>query len=254
MLRQFSHFKNFALAATDGEIGKIKELYFDDQRWIVRYVVVNTGGWLTGRKVLLPPQTLGLIDDEKELIAVHLTKTQVEQSPSIDYDKPISRRYEEEWHRYYGYSGYWLTPGPVAFGAAISGAEFQPAEPPRKSEGPKVDPHLRSSTDVTGYSIHASDGDIGHVDDFIVDDGEWTILYIVISRSFWAGKKVLISPDWIERISWHEMKVFVPLSRDTIRDAPEWDDSQPISREFEGQLFDYYGRRGIGRSRFDQPV
>jgi uncharacterized protein YrrD len=244
MLRHFSHIKNFALAAIDGEIGKIKELYFDDQTWVVRYVVVNTGGWLTGRKVLLSPQTLGLIDDENKLIGVHLTKMQVEQSPPIDHDKPISRQYEEEWHRYYGHPAYWLEPGPIPLGAVAPGVGFASDIGDRESNISKGDPHLRSTTEVIGYSIHATNDDIGHVDDFLVDDDGWEIRYIVITQSLWSGKRVIISPDWIDRISWREMKVFVPLSRETIRDAPPWDDSQPITREFEERLFDYYGRRG----------
>jgi hypothetical protein len=107
-----------------------------------------------------------------------------------------------------------------------------------------ADPHLRSTSEVMGYSIHATDGDIGHVDDFLVDDSVWAIGYVVISRSWWPGKKVILSPECIERVSWEEMKVFLPLTRETIKDAPDWDDSQPLSRAFEQQLHDYYGRRG----------
>jgi uncharacterized protein YrrD len=243
MLRPFSHIKNFALAARDGEIGKVKELYFDDQNWIVRYVVVDTGGWLSGRKVLLSPTSFGAIADESKLIAVHLTKERIENSPPIEADKPVSRQHEEEWHRYYGYPGYWLAPEAIAFGSVpvVTGVQAPPFEEAKGSEE-RGDPHLRSTSELTGYSIHATDGDIGHVDDFIVDDEGWAIRYVVISRSWWPRKKVILSPEWIERVSWEESDVFVPLSRETIKNAPDWDESHPISRTFEQRLFDYYGR------------
>ena len=240
MLRQFTNFKNFALAARDGEIGKVKELYFDDQSWIVRYVVVDTGGWLTGRKVLLAPQSFGTIDEESKLIAVHLTKEQIENSPPIEADKPVSRQHEEEWHRYYGYPGYWLAPEAIAFGTAPQLAEAVTETREAKSEG-RGDAHLRSTSEVAGYSIHAADGDLGHVDDFIVDDGGWSIRYVVVSRS-WLGKKVILSSEWIERVSWEERSVFVRLTREAIKNAPEWDDSQPITRRFEERLFGHHER------------
>jgi hypothetical protein len=242
MLRPFTDIKNFALAATDGEIGKVKELYFDDKNWTVRYVVVDTGGWLTGRKVLLAPRSFGMIDQEAKRITVHLTREQIENSPSIDADKPVSRQHEEEWHRYYGYPGYWMMPEAIAFGVAPLAETVSAAREAKNEE--HGDPHLRSTSEVTGYSIHATDGDIGHVDDFIVDDGDWAIRYVVISRSWWPGKKVMLSSEWIERVSWDARQIFVPLSRETIKGAPDWDDTQPLSRADEQRLFDYYEMRG----------
>ncbi len=245
MLRQFSDIKNFALAAHDGEIGKVKEFYFDDQSWAVRYVVVDTGGWLTGRKVLIAPRSFGMIDEKARLIAVHLTKEQIENSPPIETDKPVSRQFEAEWYRYYGYPGYWLAPEAIAFGGMAPLPDAVAAEQAKREERvTSGDPHLRSTSEVSGYSIHATDGDIGHVDDFLVDDSAWAIRYVVISRSWWPGKKVILSPEWIARVSWEEMKVFIPLTRETIRTAPDWDDTQPIGRAFEQRLHDYYGRRG----------
>jgi len=245
MLRQFSDIKNFALAASDGEIGKAREFYFDDESWIVRYLVVDTGGWLTGRSVLIAPQSLGPVNEERELIAVKLTKAQVENSPPVEMEKPVSRQYEEEFHRYYGYPGYWLAPEIVGLGAAPSMAEAVPEllakENVRNDRG---DPHLRSTSEVDGYAIHATDGDIGQVDDFIVDDADWAIRYLVISRSWWPGKKVILATEWTDQVSWEERKVVVPLAREAIKDAPEWDDTQPITRDFETRLHDYYGRKG----------
>ncbi|HEY5777819.1 MAG TPA: PRC-barrel domain-containing protein [Terrimicrobiaceae bacterium] len=248
MLRAFHDIKNFRLAAEDGDIGKVKEFYFDDRSWIVRYVVVDTGGWLPGRKVLLLPRSLGTISEESRHIAVHLTKEQIEHSPSIETDKPVSRQFEEKWYRYYKHPAYWVGAEAVSFGtgpAAVAMQE-QDVEEARKVESvqERGDPHLRSTSEIIGYSIHASDGKIGHVDDFIVDDEAWRMRYIVILRSWWPGKKVILSSEWIERMSFEAKEVFVALSRETIENAPEWNHAEPISREFEQRLFDYYGRPG----------
>lgn len=241
MLRPFSHIKDFALAARDGEIGKVKDLYFDDQNWTVRYVIVDTGGWLTGRKVLLSPTSFGAIDDDGKLIAVHLTKERIENSPPIEADKPVSRQHVEELYRYYGHPGYGLVPEAIAFGAVpvVTPVQAEDAQPIEE----RSDPHLRSIGEVMDYGIHATDGEIGKVDGFIIDDEGWAIRYVVILRSWWAGKKVILSPEWIDRVSWERSEVFVPLSRETIKHAPDWDDSHPISREFEEKLFAYFGRK-----------
>jgi hypothetical protein len=241
MLRRLSEIKNFALAARDGEIGKVKELYFDDESWVTRYLVADTGGWLTGRQVLVSPKALGMINEERQVVSVDLTKSQVEKSPSIETDKPVTRQYEEAWHQYYGYPGYWFAPEAIAFGTTPPLAEVPPADREPREKG---DPHLRSTSEVTGYSIHANDGDIGHVDDFIVDDGDWMIRYIVISRGGLPGRTVILATEWTDQVSWEERKVFVPLTREAIKDAPEWNEAQPITRAFETRLHDYYGRKG----------
>ena len=118
--------------------------------------------------------------------------------------------------------------------------------PPEKSEG---DPHLRSTDQVTGYYVQATDGEIGHVHDYIVDDETWTIRYIVVNtRNWWPGKKVLVSPRWIKRVSWEESKLFVDLSRESIRNSPAYDPSKPVSLDYEGRLFGHYGQKNDGES------
>jgi hypothetical protein len=244
MLRPFSNLQNFALAARDGEIGKVKELYFDDQSWIVRYVVVDTGKWLATRKVLLAPQAFGLIDEDSRLIAVHLTRQQIENSPPIETDQPVSRQHEEDFHRYYGYPAYWLGIDTAAL-TGIPAFAPPPMENRAESAGrPSGDPHLRTTEEVDGYAVHAREGEIGHVADFIVDEEGWSLRYVVISLSWLPTRKILLAPGWIDRVSWDDMQVFVPLTRDTIQEAPEWDDAEPINRAFEERLYAYYGQHG----------
>ena len=239
MLRQFHDLKNFTLATRDGEIGKIKELYFDDVSWTVRYIVVDTGTWLMDRQVLIAPAALGAIDAEHHAISVQLTKEQIQQSPPIDADMPVSRQHEIEWHQYYGYPGYWLSPASITFGAAPM-IPVPVLDVPHQDLG---DPHLRSLDEVHGYTIHASDGgEIGKVDDLILDDQGWAIRYFVVSLG-WLGKKFIFSPEWVKTVSWDDASVFVSLDLQTIQEAPEWTHDQPMTREYEQQLHDYYGRR-----------
>lgn len=241
MLLTFSSIKNFSLAATDGEIGRIKELYFNDHGWRVRYLVVDTGGWLSGRRVLIAPRLLGMVDGLAAHIGVNLTRAQVEQSPPIDADKPLSRQYEEAWHTHYNLPGYWLTPEAVAFGAMPSDAAIGA---PVEREWQTDDPHLRSTGEVFGYAVHARDGEVGKLDDLVLDDDEWRIRYLSIEQSFWSGRRVVLAPEWIEELSLEEQRVMVSVDCETIKKAPEWLGAEPMNREFEERLHAHYERKG----------
>jgi uncharacterized protein YrrD len=258
MLRPFHSLRSARLAASDGEIGHVQDFYFDDEHWTVRYLVVNTGSWLFEREVLVAPQTVGEVDLERGTIAVHLTREQVRESPSVDVDKPVSRQQEEELHRYYGWSPYW---SPVDEGAGmmlppvalVPPPAFAPppvvsedTEPNLASEERRADPHLRSGAELlSGYTIHAEDGEIGRVDDVILDDQGWRVRYFVIHTGPWfLGKDVLLPPEWIERISYDRTEVSVKLPRSAIKDAPSFRRGAPLSREDEQKLYDHYGRKG----------
>jgi uncharacterized protein YrrD len=243
MLRSASHLKGTTIAATDGDIGSVQDLYFDDLTWTIRYLMVDTGTWLPGRQVLISPRSVGTVTDE-DRIPVALTRSQVENSPSTDTDKPVDRQYEEEYSRYYGYPYYWT--GPYRWGATAYPGEALafPVAPEMLYPPPAGDPSLRSVRNVTGYYIEATDGDLGHVEDFIVDTGEWALRYMVVdTRNWWPGKKVLISPQWIREMSWPESRVHVDMTKDAIKQAPEYDPDQPLAREYETRLFGHHGRR-----------
>jgi sporulation protein YlmC with PRC-barrel domain len=243
MMRSASHLKGTTIAATDGDIGSVQDLYFDDLTWTIRYLMVDTGTWLPGRQVLISPRSVGTVTDEHR-IPVALTRSQVENSPSTDTDKPVDRQYEEEYSRYYGYPYYWT--GPYRWGATAYPGEALalPVAPEMVYTPPTGDPSLRSVRNVTGYYIEATDGDLGHVEDFIVDTGEWALRYMVVdTRNWWPGKKVLISPQWIREMSWPESRVHVDMTKDAIKQAPEYDPEQPLAREYETRLFGHHGRR-----------
>lgn len=243
MLIKVKTLKGFKLDAIDGEIGKVKEIYFDDKYWAMRYLVADTGGWLTGRLVLISPYALGTIDKEAETIQVSLTKKQIEDSPSLDSERPVSRQFEETYYGYYGWPRYWA--GSFMWGQYpyISGYKENLASHVEQKNS--WDPHLRSSNFVTGHNIQANDGEIGHVEDFIIDDKSWSIRYLVIdTKNWWPGKKVILSPSWIERLSLDKEKVMVNLSKESIKGSPEYSDDLLLTREYESDLYNYYKLNG----------
>ncbi|MBF0408087.1 MAG: PRC-barrel domain-containing protein [Candidatus Riflebacteria bacterium] len=241
MLTKVKTLKGYTLNSRDGEIGAAREFFFDDQNWVIRYLVADTGNWLTGRQVLISPYALTAVSKEKQQITVDLTKKQIETSPALETDKPVSRQFEDAYYAFYGWPMYWT--GPHMWGPYPS--IVRDREKLKKSiRGEKAwDPHLRSTHDVSGHYIQALEGELGHVDDFIIDDETWAIRYLVIdTQNWWPGKKVMVSPQWIDRISWSESKVFINLSRDAIKIAPEYSEESLITRDYESALHKYYNK------------
>ena len=257
MLHSIQEMNGYTIQASDGEIGTVDQFLFDDQQWTIRYLVVDTGGWLSGRRVLISPISVKAANWNEQVIGLSLTKQQVEQSPGIYQDLPVSRHKEAELAQYYGYQPYWggvgywgagLYPGPLLYASpAVPNPATAPAVPAGTTTRQdadtqeRADPHLRSTREVSGYTIQARDGEIGQVDDFLVDDETWVLRYLVIDTGgWWSGKKVLIAPDWIRAISWERSGVQVDLLRERIKQAPEFDPYKPVSRDYEQRLYEYY--------------
>lgn len=215
MLQNIKELLGAKLAAADGDIGKIRDFYFDDKSWAVRYLVADTGSWLSGRLVLLSPHSLGRFDQVGKLLPVALTRRQIEDSPSIETEKPVSRQYEVDYYHHYGYPAYWRGGGMWGFGGFPV-----VVMPPLKEEvdaamrpDHEEDPHLRSAKAVTGYDIQATDGSLGSVTSFMVDDKSWAIGELVVEAGHWySGKEILIPTTKITRISYEDSKVFVSLT------------------------------------------
>jgi hypothetical protein len=257
MLRGANKLSRYAINAIDGEIGKVQELLHDSRTWEIRYLVVNTGHWLLGRRVLLAPAVLGDADDDNKTLSVSLTREQVENSPPVGEGEPLSRQQEIALQGYYGWPAYW----DLAAGSAASSGLVLAAEPPQipddREQPPAGEPGLRSTNDLSGYGIQARDGEIGHLEDLAIDDEDWLIRYIVVdTRNWWPGKKVIVATEWVEEVRWIESKVVVDLSREAIRNSPEFDPSQPVNREYERKLYEHYGRTwtrsGRNHQRSDQ--
>jgi uncharacterized protein YrrD len=244
--------RGYGILATDGELGSVEDFFFDDGSWTVRYIVVDTGKWLPGKHVLITPSVIGRPDEKAGLISVSLTREQVKNSPDVDTRKPVSRLKEIEMAQYYGWPAYWDS-GVIAAGPVVAPPPTpQAVRDIRELTEDLVDeskPNLRSTHDLMGYGIQAADNEIGSVSELLFEEDTWVVRYLVISTGvIFAGKRVLISPEWVERISWNDRKVFVTLNTEMIRSAPEFDKSLPLSREFEEALHAHYGR-----SRYWQP-
>jgi hypothetical protein len=218
MIHNLKALHGYKLAATDGDIGHVKDFYFDDYSWAVRYLVVDTGSWLTGRLVLIAPYAFGYLDTENRTLSVKLTRSQIEHAPSIDAHRPVSRQYEQDYYSYYGWPGYWSGGGLWGMGGYPVLLPVANAFDARMDYVHREDPNLRSAVAVTGYHIETSDGDAGHVTDFRIDDRSWSVRDLVVEAGHWyAGKEVLIPTGKVDRISYPESNVHVSLSKEDIR-------------------------------------
>ena len=224
-------------------------------------MVVEAGGWLNGRKVLISPISVRGVDWDDEVLNVKLSKQQVRDSPSVDTDKPVSRQHEIDYDNYYCYNNYWeganlwgLGGYLVPWVGASSDAALSPRQPQDDAitrqrqrrldrEREAADSHLRSSKEVIGYEIMATDGPIGSVEDFVFDDESWAIRYMVVDTGKWLpGKHVLLSPEWIDSVSWSEHEVYVKVARQAIETSPEYDASRSFSKAHEVTLYEHHAR------------
>jgi hypothetical protein len=218
----------FTIVATDGEIGSIEDIYFDAKSWHVRYVVVDTDHWLTGRQVVIGPQAVIEARWSEKRLLVNLTKAQVEGSPDVSLDPPVSRQHEIAWHRYYDYPFYWTTP--EVWPISVPGPLPVPSRDEQELAAREMGgPDLHSARTVAGYELAARDGDIGHVEDFLLDSEAWVIRYIIVDTRNWLpGKHVLVSPGWIRDVRWDDSRAYVDLSKDAIQNSPECDPNAPV--------------------------
>ncbi|MEO8346981.1 MAG: PRC-barrel domain-containing protein [Betaproteobacteria bacterium] len=264
MLRSMNDLEDYAIRATDGDIGRVTDCYFDDAAWVIRYLVVDTGTWLSSRKVLISPVAIGRPNWNEKVLPVSITKEQVKNSPDIDTDKPISRQHEIRYLGYYGYPYYWggaglwgagafpgamMVPGYVAGTLAVPRAEPSEAEKTfargEAARHQNDDTHLRAGKVVMAYHVEATDGDVGHVEGLLVEDETWAIRYIIVNTSnWWMGHRVLIAPQWIESIDWHDATVSVNVTRQAVKDAPPYESAAELNREREASLYKHHGRPG----------
>jgi hypothetical protein len=268
MLFVISGLNGFAVAATDGRLGTVKDFLFDDRSWRVRWLVVDTGTWLSGRKVLIHPSAIAPLEygpvsggglpmmgfGPDTVLAVRLTRQQIEASPDIGEHEPVSMQMQSHLYDYYGWDPYW---GTNYFGMNAMASPMSPpplfADSMRRADSDTEthpgdgDPHLRSAAEVNGYHIHATDGDIGHVENFLADDASWDIRYLIVAtRNWWPGRHVLIAPFAVKDIDWSQRHVQLGVSREQVKSSPPWDPVALIDKISEQRLHSHYGWPGYG--------
>jgi hypothetical protein len=256
MLQVISPLKGFAIEASDGRIGTVADFLFDDASWKVRWLVIDCGTWLTGRKVLIHPSAILQQDLERQQFVVGLTKSQVEGSPELSEDEPVSQQMESQLYSYYGWDPLWRGP----YLSAIPGAMASPLLAPHymglgtadeaeaRSDGPAsrgADPHLRSVVEVTGYRVHGIDGEIGHIENLMIDAADWSVRYFIVdTRNWWFGKRVLISPLAVKTVDWFDRHFDLNVSRELVKTSPPWDPLIAFNDEYAKRLQKHYGWAG----------
>lgn len=256
MLHRLNELEGYAIRAIDGVIGQVTDFLFDDESWVVRYLAVYTGSWISNRTVLISPIAVGRPNWSNKTLRVPMTTAQIRDSPDVDTQRPVSRQYELGYCDYYGYYPYyWKTA--TLWGESDypersrSGVEPQTVAADRECVAREVyqhrkdDPHLRSANAVMHYHLEASDGGIGHVQGLLLDEETWAIRYFVVDTSnWWAGHKVLIAPQWIKGMSWSERKVSINLTREAVMRSPPYESELPLHRQAEIDLHNHYRRPG----------
>jgi hypothetical protein len=234
MLYEAKTIKGYKLHSLNGEIGKAKEFYFDDQLCSIRYLVADTGNWLVGKQVLIPPQALIAVNSNERSITINLTKKQIEDSPPLSSNKPVSRQFEKDFRIYYGWQNDYNYKKTIIPYLVPDDEDSEIIK-----EKKHWDPHLRSINDMIGFTIEAPDGEFGCVEDFIIDDETWSIRYLVVNtRDWWLGKRILVAPQWIEKVFMGTSKMFVSFSCQTFKQVPEYTGESMLTREYEASLFD----------------
>jgi hypothetical protein len=285
MLRSMSDLEDYTIRATDGSVGLVKDFYFDDQTWVIRYLAIDTGNWLYSRSVLISPIAIGKPNWAERALPVSITREQVKGSPHIAAGQPISRQFEKQYLGYYRFSYYWDGVGLWGDGAApgvlITGAlASPPTEASREREiayehaestqqqqqqqqQDHQDIHLRSCKAVVGCHIHASDGDIGRVQGMLVDEDTWAVRYLIVETGhWWRGHQVLIAPQWIEAVGWQpkwikevgwaDAVVTVNLTRQAVQDAQPYSAGLQLERAQEAALHQHYGLPGYWTGELKQ--
>jgi hypothetical protein len=244
MLRSLKEFEHCKVSAADGDIGSIQDFLLDDERWSVRYLMVETSGFLDRQQVLISPISFRQADWSGTQFHLALTKEEVRMSPSIDTNRPVSRQQEIDLSGYYGYPNYWNNSGLWGmsdYPGSLAAERWRELSVQNAENLAGI--HVRCASEIRGYQVQGSDAPIGDIENFIIDDQTWEVRFLVIdASSWWGGERVLVAPRWATRIGWDERQVYVDLPRQLVKNCPKWSSTLEINREYEVRLHDYYGR------------
>jgi sporulation protein YlmC with PRC-barrel domain len=233
MLNSYNDLKTYSIRATDQRTGNVDDIYFDDEEWRVLYLVVQTGFLLTARQSLIGTNRVGRPDTDRGEVPVDLTAEELKSADSPQSDPPVSQQMPpavaaqsmSAWPSFIVGTGLDYSPGLAQDQLSLAAAEAEEAE---EHAG---DSHLRSMAEVIGYTVHATDGEIGAVDDFLIDPRTWRLQHLVIDTGSWLpGKRVVITTDWIADVDWAERHIRVNAGTQKIEDAPPFDEVEDLKR------------------------
>jgi len=248
MLQAAKKFMSMKVRATDGECGHIRDIYFDDDQWTLRYFLLDTGKWLPGKMVLISPLAVVDIDFKNKILDVNLSRVQIENGPNPSEHMPISRQLAARHSAYYDYPFYWPGSGiwpelgyDLAYYANFKNRVTTDSENSQiKNEIKNEDQHLRTVKEIKSYLLEATDGLFGHVEDFVIDDDTWELRYLVVDTiNWWPSKSVILSTQWVRDIVWSESKIVLDLSKEKIKNSPAYSEEN-LDRDYEINLYDYY--------------
>jgi len=243
MLQNLKQIEGRALQARDGTVGEVKDFYFDDAQWHIRYLVVETSAWLNSRRVLISPDVIRMTASDPDVIPVDLTMEQVRNSPELNVNHPVAHEQEAALRTYYGWPAYW--DAFASFAAPLINTLGPGYIPPAAQTAPQGDPHLRSANQMVGWRIEATDESIGHVEDFLINETGWRMRYLVIDTGNWLpGRKVIVAPGWIRNVRWEDRALSLGLSRRSIEASPHYEAKASWNKEYVERLHDYYGVPG----------
>ena len=241
MLRTLSSLYRYTLHTREGELGNIADAYFEDETWVIRYLVVDLNRWLPGRKVLVPPAIAERPKDETGQLPVEMTRESVRTAPDFKTEQPVSRQLEDRLHSFFGWQPYWAgepeggqTSPRVPSGDEMTGDREADSTP---KEAPTGNPNLRSARDLIGYKIEAATQPVGTLTDLLVDDESWMVRYLVIDVGQPdTTRQVVIAADTVEKVDWHQFAIFLDLERDSVERAPSFEAAPVLPEALERQL------------------
>ena len=237
MLLHYNWLSSYTVIGNDGEIGKVEDVYFDEEMWTVRYIVVKTGATFLSEKLFVSPVSIDKFDHTNELIRIGITKDEAQKAPDPG-DEPVSRKYEKDFSLYYRINPYWIGSG--AWGSANTAREMAQQEVQiLESDLEEDESHVHQAKHVTRYELAVTDGSFGKIDDLLIDESSFKIKYFVADMRKWlpGGKKVLISPQWIEEIEWAAARIRINVTRDQLESAPEYRTELDLTDERESELW-----------------
>ena len=233
----------------DQVTGEIKDFLFDDEYWIIRYVDAGLGINLPDRRVLVPQTFLKETDWDTQNFKVTLSREGLATCPALDKFQPISRLYEEELNKHYRIANYWArnynSPNNEVDKMThfnLPDQKFNAA--PKLIKENQMDTNLRSFNEILGYDILTPDGNLGCVEDLLIDSDNWEIISIILDTSKnqpWS-KKVIIASTWIEEISYMDRQIKISLAIKEVENAPEYDPLAPVNEVLEKRFYNYLGK------------